>query len=458
MKLRAQRASESVQAASSKPTDPGVELARSSIPDFIPWLSKRYQRPTHLEPLLRRFEMAVAGQPQRVCCGAPPRHAKTESVLHVPAWALWHDPELTLSYSTYADRLSRSKSRKARRLVEALGIETTGGVNEWRTAEGGGLLAGGVGGPLTGHGVNIAIVDDPVKNRQDAESVVRREGLVDWMRDVLMTRIEPRGSIFVFMTRWHPDDLIGTLVDEGFDYLRFPALTEAGEALWPERWSAAELRKLEESVGEYTWTSLYQQSPRPRGSRLFGDVHHYEKLPIVFRPGGGVDSAYSMKKTADYSAYVTMVRAGEYFYVTDAMRVREPMAHFKARLHTVHGRHPTMTWRWYVASSESGAASLLATGEDAIPLHGRIVQQDKFIRAQNYAAAWNAGKVLLPEGAPWADDFITEHASFTGVNDRRDDLVDAATACFDELNEAPAGVSGKVADPSRTPTLRSGGM
>ena len=85
-----------------------------SLPDFISWASPKYMRPTHLEPLLRRFELAVEGVPQRVCCSAPPRNGKTESVLHVPAFALRRKPELTLSYSTYADRLSRSKSRRLR--------------------------------------------------------------------------------------------------------------------------------------------------------------------------------------------------------------------------------------------------------------------------------------------------------------------------------------------------------
>jgi len=435
-----------------------AELELRDLVRFIPRLSPKYMAPTHLTPLLRRFELAVEGVPQRVCCSAPPRHAKTESVLHVPTFALRRKPELTLSYSTYADRLSRSKSRKARRLAHAAGIETTGSVNEWRTEEGGGLLAGGVGGPLTGHGVDIGIVDDPIKNRAEAESEVKRAGLLDWMRDVLMTRIEPGGSIFVFMTRWHPDDLIGTLVDEGFDYINLPAVSDEGAPLWPERWPLQELRKKEEGAGAYTWASLYQGQPRPRGSRVFNDVHNYSALPIVFRVAAGVDSAYSQSKTADFSAYVEMRRAGEYYYVTDAKRVREPMPQFKARLRVVHERNPSMRWRWYVMTSELGAALLFDEGDNAVPVRGEVAKADKFIRAQRYAAAWNAGKVLLPEKAHWLEDFVTEHASFTGVNDRRDDLVDAAVAAFDELSADTGDVSGEVRTPTRVPPLRAIGM
>ena len=181
---------------------------------FVPRMSPRYMAPTHLAPLLRRFELAVDGVPQRVCCSAPPRHAKSESVFHVPAFMLRRHPEKTLSYSTYGERLSRKGSRKARAICTAAGLHVEGNVNEWRTPEGGGLLAGGVGGPLTGFGVDLAIVDDPTKNRLEAESAIYRDRLVDWYRDVLMSRIEPGGSVFVFATRWHPDDLIGQLIAE----------------------------------------------------------------------------------------------------------------------------------------------------------------------------------------------------------------------------------------------------
>lgn len=434
------------------------DIGLRDLVQYVPHLSPQYMAPTHLAPLLRRFELAVDGVPQYVCCSAPPRHAKTESVLHVPAYTLRRRPDWTLSYSTYADKLSRSKSRKARRLAHASGIATFGGVNEWRTEEGGGVLAGGVGGPLTGHGVNIGIVDDPVKNRAEAESAIKRGGLLDWMRDVLMTRIEPGGSIFVFMTRWHPDDLIGTLVDEGFEYLNLPAISDTGEALWPERWSLQNLRQKESSVGAYTWASLYQGQPRPRGARVFNDVYTYTPtaLPVVYRVAAGIDSAYSQAKTADYSAVVKMKRAGNKYFVVDAARVREPAPQFKARLHVLHTAEPSMRWRWYVATSELGAASLFGEGENGAPVVGQVAKADKFVRALRYAAAWNAGDVLLPERAPWLEDFVSEHAGFTGVNDKRDDLVDAAVAAFDELSGGDD--DGPIGLPPQPEPDRMGGM
>lgn len=421
-----------------------AELEMRDLVAFVPRVSPRFTAPKHLAPLLRRFELAVDGVPQRVCCSAPPRFAKSESVFHVPAFTLRRRPEWTLSYSTYGERLSRKGSRRARALARLAGIETMGPINEWRTHEGGGLLAAGVGGPLTGYGVNIAIVDDPVKNRLEAESSIFRERLTDWFRDVLNTRIEPGGSVFVFMTRWHPNDLIGELVSEGYEYINLAALgrmsegvwipdAEGGESLWPERWPTDAIRKRMEEVGDYTANSLFQGQPRGRGDRVFGDPHAFEREPIVYRAGAGIDSAYAQTKTADFSAVVKMKRAGDLHYVTHAARVREPMPMFKARLRVLHDAEPTMRWRWYVMTAEMGAASLLAEGENSVPVRGEVAKADKFIRAQRYAAAWNAGKVLVPKDAPWLDAFLSEHASFTGVNDKRDDLIDAAVAAFDVL-------------------------
>ncbi|HEY1086375.1 MAG TPA: phage terminase large subunit, partial [Archangium sp.] len=359
--------------------------------------------------------------------------------------------------STYGDRLSRKGSRRARAIVREAGITVKGSVNEWETEEGGGLLAGGVGGPLTGYGVDIAIVDDPVKNRAEAESATIRASRLDWMNDVLKTRIEPGGSVFVFMTRWHPNDLIGELVDEGFDYINLAALgrmvdgqwvpdAENGESLWPERWSTDALKKRFEEVGDFTAASLYQGQPRARGDRVFGDAHVWSQLPLAYRAAGGVDTAYSEKKTADYSAVVKMLRQGDTYYVTDAARVREPAPLFQQRLRVMHDAEPTMRWCWYVATSELGAAAFFAAGQYKVPMRGEVAKADKFIRAMRYAAAWNAGKVLVPQSAPWLNDFLAEHAGFTGVNDKRDDYIDAAVAAFDELNSS-AGTGHAVSVP-----------
>lgn len=418
------------------------ERARRHLVDFVPWVSRKYHAPRHLQPLLDRVELAVKGIPQFVVCHAPPRHAKTETLLHLPAWAMrFHNPELVFSYSTYADRLSRSKSRKARAIAKHVGITfESAALNEWRNELGGGLLSGGVGGPLTGHGVNIALIDDPFKNRTEAESATRRETLWDWLNDVVLTRIEPGGSCFIFATRWHPDDLSGRAIREGWEYVHLPALTDDDRPLWPERWPLEELRKKRKKVGEFTWESLYQGRPRPRGSTVFGPPHTYDptQLPAVYQAAFGVDLGYSTKTASDHSAVVKILYspATKKFYVTRAARRQVRAPDFKAFCWGLREQEMGARWRWYTSTTEKGVADLFNEDPERVPVEPKLAKADKLTRALNFSAAWNRGDVLVPPDAPWLEEFLGEILAFTGVKDPEDDQVDAAVAAFDELNEA----------------------
>ncbi len=439
------------------PEECGDNLARRSLLDFVPWATPVYSAPRHLARLVDRLEAAARGETVRVVCHAPPRHAKTETVLHFLAWALWQWPELNLSYSTYADRLSRSKSRKARQIAERIGVQLatdSRSVNEWRTTKGGGLLAGGVGGPLTGHGVNVAIIDDPVKNRIEAESPVKREHLVDWAHDVLTTRVEPGGSIFCFMTRWHPDDLSGVLLGEDFEDIHLPAISDDGAALWPERWSIEELERKKKSVGLYTWDSLYQGRPRSRGAAIFDAPKTYSRLPEIYRAAGGLDLAYSAKKSSDHSCFVKAVAAGDVTYIVDVVRRQVRAPAFKSIVFERCKTPPKVrTTRWYTSTTEQGSGDLFGTGDDAVTVRSIIAKGDKFIRSMRYASRWNQGLVLVPEDAPWLEDFIVEHMAFTGLEGGRDDQVDAAVAADDELEES----SGPI-DPEPTEATEQTGL
>lgn len=436
------------------------ELEMRDLVRFIPKLSPKYMAPTHLTPLLRRFELAVDGVPQRVCCSAPPRHAKTESVLHVPAYGLRRKPELRFSYSTYADRLSRSKSRKARHLAQEAGVQLEStSLNEWRTPEGGGLLAGGVGGPLTGHGVDILIVDDPIKNRIEAESAVYRDRLLDWWRDVAATRIEPGGSAFVFMTRWHTEDLIATLMSEGFEYINLPAISETSAALWPERWPLDALERRRHDVGEYTWWSLYQGDPRKRGGRVFEDVHLFDKEPTSrVTYAFGIDLAASAKTSSDWSVLVKMARCGDDYFVLDVIREQMASPKFRELVAKASALEPTAPIRWYAAGMEQGVASFYR-GDD-MEMQSPTPRGDKFVRAINFSAAWNRGNVFVPRAAHWVKAFLKELHDFTGTSaDGHDDQVDAAVAAFDVLaSGAQTKVSSEVRAPSHVPPLRAIGM
>lgn len=413
---------------------------RVSLQDWIPIANPRYMPPKHLKPLTDLIQKAINGEPQRVVVHAPPRFGKTESVLASIVYGLECNPAMTFGFASYNARIALSKSRVARDLAQRMGVKLVkDSLDEWRTEERGGCLAAGIGGGLTGFGLNCAIVDDPLKDRVEAESPHRRQVVHDWFRDVLETRVEPGGSIFVLATRWHPDDLSGRLIREGWPYVCLPALTQAEDgsevSLWPERWSVADLSEKRERVGPYSWASLFQGSPRPRGGSVFNQPTGYAKLPGQMRVAIGVDLAYTEKTTSDYSALVVMGEWGGLFYVVDVVRAQVRPPGFLEMCKLYRQRFPTARWRWYASGTEAGSASFM---RPTIPLEVLPPKGDKFTRSIPLAAGWNAGKVLVPGGTdgeapPWLEAFLSEVNDFTGVKDPHDDQVDSLAAAYDLL-------------------------
>ena len=175
----------------------------------------------------------------------PPRHGK--SLLcstFLPAWLLGRDPAAQVIRSRYGQDLATSFGRQVRNLMasEPYAAVFTApispdsrAVDEFRTAAGGSYIARGIGGGVTGYGGDLIIVDDPYRNRQDADSDLVRAQVLEYYRSTLYTRLMPGGSIVLILTRWHHDDLVGRLLaesGEAWEVVRFPALDEAGRALW----------------------------------------------------------------------------------------------------------------------------------------------------------------------------------------------------------------------------------
>lgn len=409
--------------------------------DWIPQMNPTWEAPRHLEPLAKVLRSIARGEPRRIVVATPPRHGKTETLLHFIVWCLKQRPEWTFGYASYAEDIAYAKARTALDLAKQqddIELRTTS-LGEWRTTKRGGMLTRGIGGGLTGMGINVGIVDDPVKDRLQAESVVYRERTWAWFTDVFLTRIEPGGSVIVNMARWHPDDLAGRLVREkGWEYLRLPAFSgdeKNPTALWPHRWTVALLSELKRMLGAYGWESLYQGNPRPRDGKLFGDPWGYvpQDMPI----GGGryaigLDLSYSAKTSSDYSVAVVMKRVGNYWFVVDVERHQIRAPQFMGIVKALWNRYGKPPIRWYASGTEAGVGDFLNTG--GLPVEVLPPLGDKFVRAQPYAAQWNDGRILLLQDSAWLDDVTTEHVLFTGLEGGRDDIVDAAVAAFDVLN------------------------
>jgi predicted phage terminase large subunit-like protein len=167
----------------------------------------------------------------------------------------------------------------------------------------------------------------------------------------------------------------------------------------------------------------------PRGGHVFGDVVFYDVLPPKFSITIGVDLAYSEKTHADYSVAVVMGHHGKDSYILDVVRVQEKAPQFRTRLASLKARWPGASWCAYLGGTEKGVADLFH--QFGVDLGARRPRGDKFVRAQPVAAAWNAGRILLPRKALWLNPVVDEIKNFTGVKDPHDDVIDALAASYD---------------------------
>ena len=234
---------------------------------------------------LEQFSRDVAEKKSpRLMLFMPPRHGKsTLASVSFPAWHLGRNPNHEFISCSYSGSLAMAFSRKVRGLLREDGYKaafksrldpTSQSAEAWLTTDGGGYVAAGVGGGITGKGAHILLIDDPVKNREDAESQNNRDSNWDWYTSTAYTRLAPGGGVLVILTRWHDDDLAGRLLKQGeeggddWEVVRYPAVAEAdeqfrkvGEALHPERYDLEALKRIERAVGPRDWSALYQQNP-----------------------------------------------------------------------------------------------------------------------------------------------------------------------------------------------------
>lgn len=435
-KLRDER-SRSSRASSIDPA------AVPPLQDFIPQTTPEFSSPVHLRPLTDLLERA-AQEPVRFCFSVPPRHGKSETVLHWFAWLLAQEPRLRLAYVTYGDDFAREQVAKAKRIAQRAGVDL-GGIDQagYFTTTAGGCVRGvSVQGQLTGRGYHVIVVDDPHKSRQEAESATVRKRVIDGFTDDIATRLEPTGtSIIVVHTRWHVSDLIGHLTKErGWEYVNLPAVDDDGHVLAPHLWPIERLRPF--MANAYSWASLYQGQPRARGAEVFQSPTTCFLRDV---PNGratiGIDLAYTAKTQADKSVAVVLVEApregadGERtWFVADVVRRQCAAPDFVADLKRLRASWPGARMRWYASGTEKGAADFIV--RSGVPIEVLPPKGDKFVRAQPASAAWNDLRIIVPRDAPWSADFLDVVTRFTGINDPEDDDVDALAAAYD-LHDAP---------------------
>ena len=222
----------------------------------------------------------------RIIVEMGPRHGKSELIsVNTPIWMLEKYPWAEVLLTSYAADFATGFGRRVRDVFlqnerEILSTRIRDDVQQiahFITTEGGSMVSAGVGGPITGRGAHLLLIDDYIKNWMEATSETTLNAIWDWFRTTAYTRLEPGGSCVILATRWAIKDLIGRLKEQDKDHMwtviTLPALAGAndplnrlpGEALWPQRYPVEALNRIRALVGEYIFQALYQQDPKEIG-------------------------------------------------------------------------------------------------------------------------------------------------------------------------------------------------
>ena len=439
-----------------------IFISPLSFRDFILTVNPRYQFYPYLNPLIEALEQVAAGELKRLMVFLPPRHGKSELVSRLfSAYYLYCNPAHWVGINSYAAALAYTFSRNARDNYTRIGgtiKADAGAVTHWETGQGGGLWAAGVGGPITGKGFNLGIIDDPLKNAEDAASEVIRAKQKDWYNSTFYTRQEPEAAIVVIQTRWHEDDLSGHILSkeaeepEGWHIIHLEAIKEPeppeypetctiapdarqpDEALNPERYPLAKLRKIAARIGSYFFGALYQQRPKPREGGMFKRAWFkiVDRLPIGARAVRYWDKAGTEgggKETAG-------VKMGEYqgkYYIADVVHGqweapgRERVIKQTAEIDGVNCH----IW----IEQEPGSGGKESAQATIRNLAGYVVKADrptgdKALRAEPFAAQAEAGNVYLVQGE-WNYGYLEQLTTFP--NGKFKDLVDGSSGGFNAL-------------------------
>lgn len=431
--------------------------ARRSLLGFTSYTNTQYVAASHHRLIADRLEAVERGEIDRLMIFMPPRHGKSElASKRFPAWCLGRKPDRQLIAASYNSELATDFGRNVRNIVDS---EEFGDVfpkvslapdsqaaNRMNTNHDGAYVAAGVGTAITGRGADIALIDDPFKDREEADSERRRDLVWDWYRSTLYTRLMPSAAIVLIQTRWHEDDLAGRLLEqqgEQWDVLDLPAINIAGEALWPEWFGIEALERIKASIGQREWSALYQQQPQPDEGTFFQRrwFNEWESLPTL-RLYGTSDYAVT-DGGGDWTVHrVWGVDASDNLYRIDGWRGQTPADQWiEAKLDLIE-KHKPAAWFGEAGVIQKAVEPMLLKRMRERKVRCRMEWvgsiHDKATRARGFQARASMGNVYFEPGADLSE-FLVFPAG------RHDDEVDTASLMGRVLDQVHPAVVPLVA-------------
>lgn len=425
----------------------------------------------HIEALAYQLERCRRGETRRLVITLPPRNLKSICAsVAFPAFVLGHDPAARIVCVSYSQELAAKHARDCRTVMESRWYQELfprtrldrrkNAEGEFETTARGYRLATSVGGTLTGRGGSLIVIDDPLKPT-DAASETRRAAVNEWYDTTLASRLDRKtdDAIVLIMQRLHVDDLVGHVLERegGWAHLNLPAIAEAParvelapgivreraaqELLHPAREPLAVLHELKATMGSQAFSAQYQQAPVPPEGALLKRawLRSYGRPPERIRGDRIVqswDPASKASPTNDFSVCTTWLIRGRDFYLLDVLRARLEFPDLRRRILThaqAHGATAVL-----IEDAGSGAALIPDLQREGrlrpIPIRPA---GNKIVRLEAQTAVVEAGRVLLPESAPWLGDFLLELLAFP--HGRYDDQVDSFSQFLTWAAASPQG-------------------
>lgn len=451
--------------------------APTSFACFLGYSNPKYELEWFHRVIAEHCQKLLEGEIKNLMVFVPPQHGKSEIISrNFPAWALGRNPDLKIASCSYAADLSEQFSRSVQRIIDSPEYSdifpdtylstNQRAKNDPRTyiknvdffeivGHHGFYKAVGVGGPLTGTPVDIAIIDDPVKDAAEAYSLTYRQRVWDWYNTVLTTRLHNHSRQLFIMTRWHEDDLAGRILKAEADewlVLSIPAICEIendgglserkiGDALWPSHHSVQKLIK-QKMRSPREFSALYQQHPVIEGGNIV-KRDWFQKIPISefnalrFREPMHfyLDTAYGKKKPTgnDPSGILSACRIGTNVYIYHAQKVWKEMPDLLRFLPEYMSAHlSNEESKLHVEPKANGesvvqmlkAISTLNVKETPIPV------DSKETRFRVVSPRIECGRVFLVEG-DWNEDFLDEVCGFPAME--HDEFVDILGYAINDL-------------------------
>lgn len=462
------------------------EKARRNLLEFLIYDGEgNYKRARHIEFLTAKVQEFVEkvknGQSPRMYICMPPRHSKSETTTKkMPAWVVGSNPDFEIIIAAYNADLASDFGKIARDTYKRHSKTGTGvfnneidkdksaGANWGINLKRGSVVSTGVGGSATGKGAHIAIIDDPFKNREDANSKVQRDKVWSWYQSTIRTRLAPGGGIIIIQTRWHDDDLVGRIekemrdgTGEIFEPIVLPAIAEegdilgrkTGEALWPERYGIEELKAIRKAIGEREFISLYQQRPQAEDGGLFKRQYFkyfkvIENRYIEIESEAGlkridtkecfafqtIDTALTVKKSSDSTAIATWICDKEYnLYLTDLFLDKIEVPDQWTTIKQYRVKYDGFLKFQAIETKSSGIGIKQQAEREGITLKELIADVDKTTRALAISVMFETGKVYFYKNLPKLYELEEQLLKFP--NAAHDDAVDVCSYAGIVINE-----------------------